>query len=65
MLTDAQRAAAESLLANRPAVIPGTRVIVNVMEKDRWYTSVTDTIREIRLPMDRVNEFCDVAGVAD
>ena len=65
MLNDTQRAAAAALLAKRPAVVPGTRAIIDAAEKDRWYTEVTDKIRELRLPMTEVNEFCNEAGVAD
>lgn len=65
-LTGEQIAAAEVLLQERPPVIPGTRAIVDAMACERWYARVTETMERLGVNSYRaVNEFCDIAGVAD
>jgi hypothetical protein len=65
MLTDKQRAAAEALLVIRPPVLPGTRAILSATASNEWHDKVNAAIREHGIGRHNVNEFCDVAGVAD
>lgn len=65
-LTKRQAAAASRLFQSRPAVIPGTRAILDETAQRAWHADVTAAIKEhgITSP-DNVNAFCDLAGVAD
>jgi hypothetical protein len=67
-LTAEQCDAARRLLARRPPVLPGTRVIVEEAARRAWYARVTDTMRQVKVdlaaPAD-VAAFCDLAGVPD
>lgn len=65
-LTTDQQLAAEKLLAKRPVVLPGTRVILNDEAKKSWYAEVTQTMSDVGITgMIAIHEFCDLAGVAD
>ena len=57
--------AAQSLRKARPTVVPGTRAIINRRDANVWHTQVTDAMRLHDVKADQVNEFCDIAGVAD
>lgn len=65
MLTNKQKQLAQALLARRPAVVPGTRVIVNDAKRTIWYDAVTETMKHSGITGDDIAEFCDLAGVAD
>jgi len=64
-LTPAQREAAAELLRVRPPVLPGTRAIPDNAQRNAWYALVTQGIVDLSIPTDAVEEFCDLAGVAD
>lgn len=64
-LTATQRKAAEELLATRPEVIPGTRVIVNNAQRKHWYAQVTDMMERLHVADGDTGRFCDIAGVPD
>jgi hypothetical protein len=66
MLNATQTLAAAELLKNRPAVIEGTRVIVNDGQRARYYSEVEKVMRSVGIKdQAAVNEFCDLAGVPD
>lgn len=65
MLSDAQKSAAHALLASRPTVITGTRAITSQKQATAWHREVTDRMHELRVRPEDVQEFCDIAGVAD
>lgn len=66
-LTTEQTEAARKLLAARPAVLPGTRAIINDRARVAWYKQVT--AEGMRLDVfkspETIAAFCDAAGVAD
>jgi hypothetical protein len=66
MLTATQTLVAADLLSKRPAVLPGTRVILNDNERTRYYDEVNKAMKHHGIK-DSVacNEFCDLAGVPD
>jgi hypothetical protein len=64
-LTTGQVVAAEALLAARPPVYDGTRVVADREACKRWYDDVTAAIAAHRVPRELVNRFCDIAGVPD
>lgn len=66
VLTKQQAIAASHLFQSRPAVIPGTRAIIDESAQRAWFAEVTDAMkaRGITSPA-QVNAFCDLAGVAD
>jgi hypothetical protein len=66
MLTATQTLVAADLLSKRPAVLPGTRVILNDNERTRYYDEVTKAMQHhgVKTPQ-AVNTFCDLAGVPD
>ena len=64
-LTKQQIAAATALLSKRPAVIPGTRAIIDRTAQVAWFNEVTETMHKLGVDHARVNAFCDLAGVAD
>ena len=59
------RAAAEGLLNRRPAVVAGTRVIIDEAAKKVWFDEVAAKMAELNLPAQHVGPFCDLAGVPD
>lgn len=65
-LTKQQASAASRLFQSRPAVIPGTRAIVDESAQRTWFAEVTAAMKAcgIKSPA-QVNAFCDLAGVAD
>jgi hypothetical protein len=66
MLTPTQTLAAADLLKQRPAVIPGTRAIINDEARWQFYTRVSDVMEALNVEgQEAVNEFCDLAGIAD
>lgn len=71
MLTPEQKAAARELFKIRPPVVPGTRVILDVDQKNDWYARVTARMQALGIitatggDPKAVKEFCDLAGVAD
>jgi len=65
MLTAPERKSAAALLAKRPDVIPGTRVIPNRTLAVAWFKEVSAQIDALDIPRSRVGAFCDVAGVPD
>lgn len=65
MLTPQQIQAAAELLGSRPAVLPGTRAILNDGERAAWHNKVCDEMTRVKVPDLAVSEFCDLAGVAD
>jgi hypothetical protein len=66
MLSERQKNTAARLLANRPAVLPNTRVIISDIQRKFWYDLVCAEMNRVEVvhPND-VAEFCDLAGVAD
>lgn len=64
-LTATQRAAADALLHRRPAVVAGTRVIIDETAKKVWFDEVAAKMAELNLPAQYVGPFCDLAGVPD
>lgn len=64
-LNATQRAAAEGLLNRRPAVVAGTRVIIDEAAKKVWFDEVAATMQRLDMPAKLVEPFCDVAGVPD
>ena len=65
MLNDAQREAARALLAARPTVLPGTKVIQDDSARSTWYRKVNLVMAEHKVAAKDVPEFCDIAGVPD
>jgi hypothetical protein len=66
MLTERQKAVAQDLFMKRPETLPGTRAIVNVRKAALWYKSVTKCMIDNKIQhLDDIQEFCDIAGVAD
>ena len=64
-LTKKQLKAAQTLLAKRPAVLPGTRAIIHAADQAHWHDLVTKAAIELKLNPQQVVAFCDAAGVAD
>jgi hypothetical protein len=64
-LSHKQRKAAEALLAIRPAVLPGTRAIIDEAKEKEWYDKVTTKVLRLGLSPEQVAAFCDIAGVPD
>lgn len=64
-LTKIQRKVAASLFIVRPAVIPGSRVIVDDGERKRWYDKVVNAMKANKVKDKDITEFCDIAGVPD
>lgn len=66
-LTKAQREAALALLAKRPAVLPGTRAILDRDAQRSWHDEVYQEMQRNGVvgSQDLTHVFCDVAGVAD
>jgi hypothetical protein len=65
MLIQVQKDAAAELLCNRPAVFPGTRVIVDDVERKAWYGQVRAAMQAHSVHPRDTDEFCDLAGVPD
>ena len=66
VLTKQQIAAAHTLFTQRPAVIPGTRAIIDEAAQRGWFADVTASMVAHGIKSTaEVNAFCDVAGVAD
>ena len=65
-LTKQQAKAASALFQARPAVIPGTRAIIDAEKQRVWFAQVNNALAEhgITSPRD-INAFCDLAGVPD
>ena len=65
-LTKQQIFAASRLFQDRPAVHPGTRAILDEQQAKDWHARVTAEINRLEIVDPRaVNDFCDLAGVAD
>lgn len=60
-----QLAAAEGCLNRRPAVLAGTRIVVDDEKRKVWFDDVAETMKRLALTQDLVGYFCDVAGVPD
>ncbi len=65
MLTKSQGSIAKSLFIARPAVLLGTRVILDQAACKTWFDKVYDAMQRLKIKNTDVNEFCDVAGVPD
>ena len=65
-LSAEERKAAEQLKAVRPAVVQGTRAIINRADAEDWFKKVTQKMRDLGFKDQiKVNAFCDLAGVPD
>jgi hypothetical protein len=66
MLNPTQTLAAAELLSIRPAVIPGTRAIIDRQACEQWFDNVVAVMRRLDVTKPAaVNAFCDLAGVPD
>jgi hypothetical protein len=63
-LSPTQALIAQELRKGRPAVLPGTNVIVNDVSRVAWYNEVTRLMSYAKVyEPAAVNAFCDLAGV--
>ncbi len=65
-LTDQQTQLAQELLTTRPAVIPGTRAIIDDGQRKAWFDDVVAAMKDNGITDDAaIATFCDLAGVPD
>jgi hypothetical protein len=63
-LNKTQITTASKLRQDRPAVLPGTNVILDTAAREEWYSRVTAQMNATGATLPRqVHEFCDLAGV--
>jgi hypothetical protein len=66
MLNDAQKQAAATLRAARPATLPGTNVIPDEKARADYYSRVRSEMQRTGInTADDSGAFCDVAGIPD
>lgn len=63
MLNPRQARAAATLRNMRPAVIPGTNVIVSTAARETWYSKVCAAMARTGVTAKHTALFCDIAGV--
>lgn len=65
LLTEEHMTKARELARVRPAVLPGTRAILDPKQQEAWHKQVTEAIEGFGLTVGQMHEFCNIAGVAD
>lgn len=64
-LTRKQIKAAKMLLERRPAVFPGSRIVINEWERSKWYRLVGEVALAAKVKPAQSTAFFDLAGVPD
>lgn len=66
-LSAQEREVAQQLKQARPEVIPGTRVILDDIERKAWYDEVVRQMDALGVSRNgrKIQAFCDLAGVPD